>query len=216
MFGLCRRKIAKDYAILKTILSLCDFSGVWSRPYAAAGYHVIQVDLKLNTDVRFFMDIGPVHGILAAPPCTAFAVSGAQYWTQKDLDGRTLEGLSIVDACMRIIMVAKPRWWALENPVGRLRRWLGPPAFTFHPYHFGDPYTKKTLLWGTFTPPTPVTLGRDWSVEPEQVCKQGSWVQRLGGLRRTTPAGLANNERIKGLRSMTPPGFAQAFFEVNP
>jgi hypothetical protein len=188
------------------IISLCDWSGEWAKPYREAGYTVIQVDLKLGQDVRLFEYVDRVHGILAAPPCTAFAGSGAQYWPAKDEDGRTLEGLAIVDACMRIILTCRPKWWALENPVGRLRRWLGQPAFSFNPYEFGDPYTKKTLLWGNFIPPTPATLGENRSVEPVRESSQGSWLMKLGG----------SSERTKELRSITPAGFARAFFEVNP
>lgn len=183
------RQLALDVSS-RVILSLCDFTGNWAR----------LVDLKHGQDVRMLEFPGPVHGILAAPPCTAFAGSGAQYWGAKDADGRTLEGLGIVDACLRLVAVTNPVWWALENPVGRLRRWLGPPLYSFHPCHHGDPYTKKTLLWGRFNIParTPV--------EPQRVCSQGSWVQRLGG----------KSDRTKELRSATPMGFARAFMEANP
>lgn len=140
------------------------------------------------------------------PPCTAFAGSGAQYWPAKDKDGRTLEGLSIVDACLRAVAIYNPDWWVLENPVGRLRRWLGPPSLSFNPCDFGgwgdesDAYTKKTLLWGNFQHP------EKRPVEPVRACSQGSWVQKLGG----------KSERTKELRSMTPNGFARAFFAANP
>lgn len=190
----------------RIILSLCDFTGAWSQPYVDAGYNVIRVDLKHGQDVRLFAHPGEAWGILAAPPCTAFAGSGAQYWGAKDDDGRTLEALSIVDACMRIIAVSKPRWWALENPVGRLKEWLGPSAYSFNPCDFGDAYTKKTLLWGNFTPPMPLFVGEDRQVEPIRTSSQGSWLMNLGG----------SSERTKELRSVTPSGFARAFFEVNP
>lgn len=142
----------------------------------------------------------PIYGILLAPPCTEFSGSGAQYWPDKDADGRTLSALSIVDAGLRMVAIYNPVFWALENPVGRLRRWLGPPQFAFHPCDFGDPYTKKTLLWGRFNAP------RKSPVEPKRVCSQGSWLMKLGG----------KSERTKTLRSTTPLGFARAFFEANP
>jgi hypothetical protein len=194
--------------IMPTILSLCDYSGNWSQPYVDAGYNVVRVDIKRNGDVRLFEHQGQVHGILAAPPCTAFASSGAQYWTAKDADGRTLDGLSIVDACMRIILVCQPKWWALENPVGRLRRWIGPPALSFNPCDFAgwssnpecDRYTKKTLLWGSFTAPQKRPL------DPVRVCPQGSWIQKCSG----------QSEKAKIMRSITPEGFSRAFFEANP
>lgn len=185
----------------RIILDLCGGSGSWSAPYKDAGYDVRVIDPKADSgDVRLFEFPGPVHGILAAPPCTDFSGSGAQYWAEKNEDGRTLASLSVVDACLRIVTVCNPTWWALENPVGRLRRWLGPPAFSFNPCDFGDPYTKRTLLWGRFNPPTKTP------VPPVRACSQGSWIQKLGG----------KSERTKELRSITPPGFARAFFEANP
>lgn len=56
------------------ILSLCDYSGTWSKPYRDAGYDVIQIDLQRGgQDVRLLQREKDVHGILAAPPCTCFA-----------------------------------------------------------------------------------------------------------------------------------------------
>lgn len=179
----------------RTILSLCDYSGEWPRPYKEAGYNVIQVDIQFGQDVRLFEYIGDVYGILAAPPCTHLASSGARWWKQKGEEA-LIENLSIVDACLRIIAMHNPAFWALENPVGRLRRYLGTPTLIFDPYYYGDPYTKKTLLWGKFNIP------KKNKVEPVKVCEQGSWIQKLGG-----GSGLK--------RSITPAGFARAFFEAN-
>lgn len=196
------------FPLKKTILSLCDFSGNWPKFYkdAADEYDVICVDLKHGHDIRTFEFLDrPIYGILAAPPCTAFAVSGAQYWAAKDASGETLEALGLVDACLRAIAVYRPKFWALENPVGRLRRYLGPPTLMFDPCDYGgwgdekDAYTKKTLLWGTFQ------LPEKKPIEPIRVCSQGSWLQKLGG----------KSEKTKELRSMTPLGFARAFFEAN-
>jgi len=176
------------------VLSLCDYTGEWSRPYREAGYEVVQVDIKHGRDVRLLEFMGPVRGILAAPPCTEFAGSGARWWKAKG-EAALLEGLSIVDACLRIVTVHKPLWWVLENPVGRLNRFLGPPAMTFQPSDYGDPYTKRTLLWGRFNPPV------KRPVEPVE----GSKMHRLP----------PSPERA-ALRSITPPGFSKAFFEANP
>ena len=180
---------------MMTVLSLCDFTGAWSQPYRDAGYDVVQVDLKHGDDVRLHEYSYPVRGILAAPPCTEFASSGARWWEGKGEDA-LLEGLAIVDACMRIILVHRPQWWVLENPIGRLKRYLGPPRLVFDPCDYGDPYTKRTCLWGDFKAPVMTR-----QVEPVE----GSRMHLLP----PSPDRAA-------LRSITPAGFAAAFCEANP
>jgi hypothetical protein len=190
----------------RTILSLCDLTGNWSRPYAEAGYEVRRIDIQFGTDVRLHRKLDyPVHGILAAPPCTHFSKAGAHLWAGKG-EAALLDGLSIVDACLRAVAIYRPTWWALENPIGRLKDYLGPPHWRFDPCDFGDPWTKRTCLWGHFTPPVPIvspTATRAVKVE---------LVGRPGGRDRTTLLG----SRGRAERSATPHGFAQAFFEANP
>jgi len=180
---------------MRTILDLCAGTGAWSKPYKENGYFIVTIDKMQGNDVRLLKAINfPVHGILAAPPCTHLAGSGARWWEEKGEEA-LLESLSIVDACLRIIVTCKPKWWALENPVGRLTDYIGPPRMYFNPYEYGDPYTKKTALWGVFNIPEKIP------VEPIE----GSKMHRL-----------PPSEDRAILRSITPPGFAQAFFEANP
>ena len=209
----------------KTVLSLCDHSGSWSRPYRDAGYGVIQVDPQNKhgegpglflwrgtvADVlRSVKSLPSIHGVLAAPPCTDFSKAGAQYWKGKDSDGRTAVSIQIVRDVLRIIEVLAPKWWALENPPGRIRKCvpeLGAPSFSFEPWQLGDPWTKYTHIWGDFTPPLPLFLGADRSVRslgPHPGWKKGAG--RTPELRAVRQAAV----------SETPPGFANAFFEVNP
>jgi hypothetical protein len=183
------------------ILDLCGGTGSWSKPYKDAGYEIINVDTLYGRDVRTFEPPKNVHGVLAAPPCTEFAVSGARWWAEKPPE-LLEEAIDIVRACLNIINIASPKWWALENPVGRLPRMvpeLGKWKYIFQPYEYGDPWTKRTCLWGEFI------LPEKTPVEPIKYCAQGSWTQRLGG----------KSEKTKRLRSMTPPGFAKAFFKAN-
>ena len=198
---------------MKTILDLCSGTGAWSQPYADAGYDVVRVDLEPGSDARLwpspatqwrtevrlpgeFTDVRDldIHGVLAAPVCTVFAGSGAR-WPRSDAEIR--EGLALVDACIRIVYAVRPKWWALENPVGKLAKWLGDPAMRFQPCDYGDPYTKRTLLWGDFTAP------KTSPVEPTDGSKM--WAN-YGG----------KNDRTKAARSATPPGFAKAFYVANP
>lgn len=185
----------------KTILSLFDYSGNWSEPYTLNGYNVLRADIKLGIDIlELGVDDLPdeIYGILAAPPCTDFAGSGAQYWKAKDADGRTEASLKLIDKVLELVEIYDPVFWALENPVGRLQKLrpqIGDPWY-FQPCWFGDAYTKKTGLWGKFNKDLPRN-----EVEPDP----NSWIMKLGG----------KSERTKELRSMTPKGFAQAFYEAN-
>jgi len=188
----------------RKILDLCGGTGSWSRFYTEAGYNVINVTLP-EFDVREYLPPKRVHGILAAPPCTHFTRSGAQYWKAKDADGRTLEDIGIVIACLRIIAECKPRFWVLENPVGRLKHWLGPPKMCFDPCDYGDPYTKKTCLWGIFNRP------EENPVEAEFVISSNG--DRYSKIHWSTGG---KSDKTKELRSITPPGFAKAFMEANP
>ena len=180
---------------MMTVLSLCDYTGEWSKPYLAAGYDVVRVDLRNGDDVRLFEHRYPVRGVLAAPPCTDFAGSGARWWSAKG-DEVITQALAVVDACCRIILTHRPLWWVLENPVGRLRRWLGPPRMMFDPADYGDPYTKRTCLWGDFNEPL---------MTHRVEATEGSRMHLLP----------PSPERAM-LRSVTPSGFAAAFFEANP
>lgn len=177
------------------ILDLCGGTGSWSKPYKKSGYDVRIITLP--QDVRLVeLPKEKIHGILAAPPCTHFAGSGARWWKNKGT-AALLEGLSVADACIRIIQFTKPDWWALENPVGRLSRYIGKPIMTFNPCDYGDPYTKRTLLWGSFNPPLK---------KPVKPIEGSKLWAKYGG----------KSERTKEMRSITPQGFVQAFFKANP
>lgn len=175
----------------KIILDLCGGTGAWSKYYKKAGYDVRNITLPI--DVRLFEIIKNIYGVLAAPPCTQFAGSGARWWEDKGTEP-LLEGISIMDACCRIILMSSPVFWCLENPVGRLNRWIGDPVMYFNPCDYGDPYTKKTALWGRFNTP------KKNPIEPIE----GSKIHLYP----------PSEDRVM-LRSITPPGFAKAFFEAN-
>lgn len=203
----------RTYVDTKVILSLFDFSGHWPKYYKDNGYTVYCIDIKHGIDIlEFFASDIPhdsVYGILAAPPCTDFSGSGAQYWKIKDADGRTDVSLALVDRVLDLVDHFNPKFWALENPAGRLstlRSQLGKPWY-FQPHEVAgwcetrelqahERYTKKTGLWGKFNIPEKKDLGNDPS---------NNWIMKLGG----------KSERTKELRSMTPLGFARAFYESN-
>lgn len=205
----------------KIILDLCGGSGSWSEPYRKAGYRVHNITLPEH-DVRTWsvipigdreilafnpslenravntieIPLEKVHGILAAPPCTMFSLARAGAKTPRDF----AEGLECVRACLEIIWYCRARgslkWWAMENPVGYLRQFMGTPAFTFQAWQFGDNLKKPTDLWGYFNRPRRLPGSLLRPIYPRK--GSGAW---------------ANGSKSK--RAITPPHFAQAFFRAN-
>lgn len=81
--------------------------------------------------------------IIAFPPCTHLAVSGARHFKEKIADGRQQEG---IDFFMEFAN-AECEKIAIENPVGIMStRWRKPDQYV-EPWWFGDSVTKKTGLW---------------------------------------------------------------------
>jgi len=187
---------------MKNILSLFDYSGIWSQPYRNAGYKITQIDIKLGSNILDYnYTLNNVYGILAAPPCTDFSLAGSRYFKEKDADGRTAKSLELVYKTLEIIEYYQPHFWVVENPmsrIGKLVPQLGSIKYKFHPYHHGDPYQKTTWLWGKFNIPE-----RN-EVEPTE----GRIIYKVGG-----KDGIKKRQEF---RSNTPKGFAQDFFEANP
>lgn len=202
---------------MKTLLSLFDYTGNWAAPFARAGWNVILWDIKhvsdmfsTHTDVNdacadyfyehIFDNYGTVDAIIASVPCTDFAVSGARWFKEKDDNGDTAKSIELVWQTLRIIDLCMPDFWAIENPISRIHKLvpeIGRPQMYFNPCDFGDPYTKKTALYGDFNTDLIKT-----PVEPTE----GSKMHRLYG---------GKSEKTKAARSATPQGFAQAFYQAN-
>ena len=206
----------------KIILDLCGGSGAWSKDYEEAGYIVINVTSPfydvLETVIfanyiifrggnkeNLMVLIKDVHGILAAPVCTQFSLARTRAKTPRNLR----DGMKLVIACLNIIWECryehKLAFWCLENPMGILRQFLGKPVFTFNPCDFGDPYTKKTDLWGYFDIPkkNPVIL------DEGQIRKSKTNGRRLPSISEIT------SSKQSARRAITPAGFAKAFFKSN-
>ena len=205
----------------KIILDLCGGTGAWSQKYKEARYTVINVTLPdydiLKTDIRpqyrdmilkgkrgLIVDFDNIYGILAAPICTMFSLARTTAKTPRDLR----LGMKLVIACLNIIWECrydhKLAFWCLENPTGILRQFLGQPIFTFDPCDFGDPYTKKTDLWGYFNIPKKKPVDPVF-VTDSKGKKRYSQIHFSAG----------SSQKSKMLRSITPQGFAKAFFEAN-
>ncbi|WP_320961778.1 hypothetical protein [Hungatella effluvii] len=195
----------------KIILDLCGGTGAWSRPYKDAGYDVRLITLP-DSDVRIYQPPDHVYGILAAPPCTEFSLAkGGQ---QRDF----ASGVEVMAACLRIIWQCRCReklaFWALENPVGFMRQFLGRPHYTFEQWQFGDLGIKPTDIWGYFKEPVPLVRERPGLLSI--MYKDGHRHGR-GMANPTCPpeyAGMGLDRAA--LRAITPPGWAKAFYQANP
>lgn len=202
----------------RVILDLCGGSGSWSRYYKKAGYDVRLVTLPAY-DVLTYEPPSGVWGILAAPPCTEFSVLNC---VAAPRHRNPQEGLKVVNACLSIIKKCDPVWWALENPVGYLREYLGEGTLTFQPWEYGDPWTKRTELWGKFN--IPKKLYKKWEDVPNKLplytrpgrSKPNFAYLHKSALSQIPQLSWANPKTDADFRAITPPGFAKAFFEANP
>jgi hypothetical protein len=193
----------------KVILSLFDYTGNWSKPYADNWYSVVQIDIQHGDNIMTwdYKKFSSVYGILAAVPCTDFAISGARHFAQKDADGTTQRSIEVVYKTLEIINYFNPTFWVVENPMSRIHKCvpeLGEVKYKFNPCDFAgytnsesDRYNKTTWLWGKFNAPVKKRI------EPLTAeCPQ--W-RKYGG----------KSLKTKNARSATPLGFAQAFYEAN-
>lgn len=195
----------------KIILDLCGGTGAWSRPYKEAGYDVRVITLP-NHDISSYHPPEGVYGVLAAPPCTMFSMARTVAKSPRDMAG----AMVVVEHCLRIIKECQQdgqrlKFWALENPKARLRWFLGIPPLTFQPFEFGDPYSKKTDVWGNFN----TELKRN----PVQIDETQRKQSHLNSRELPPiPEGYKRDSNMTTraiARSITPPGFALAFFKAN-
>ena len=108
--------------------------------------------------------------ILAFPPCTHLAASGAKWFAAKRADGRQQNA---IDFFMRFANSDCPRI-AIENPVGIMSTVWKKPDQIIQPWQFGHGETKKTCLWLKGLPPlipTEIVEGREqriWKMPPSE------------------------------------------------
>jgi len=202
----------------KLILDLCGGTGSWSKPYLDAGYNVKPITLPEN-DVITYIPPQNVYGILAAPPCTMFSIARNRYDKDPNVKPRDfIEGMNVVNACMRIIFQCQTtlKFWALENPIGLISRWLGKYQYRFEPWWFDgmENWSKRTALWGKFNIPQRTYF--DYAQRPDAYDVYISAKKRYLLCKSKIPSisditrGGESEKRAK-----TPSGFAKAFFEVN-
>jgi hypothetical protein len=157
------------------ILIACEYSGRVRDAFIRAGHEAVSCDI-LPTEKPGPHHQGSVLDILddgwdmmiAFPPCTHLASSGARWFAEKRADGRQQEG---VDFFMRMINAPIERI-AVENPIGIMSRTYRKPDQIIQPWQYGHGETKATCLWLKNLPllqPTCVVAGREprmWKLPP--------------------------------------------------
>lgn len=96
--------------------------------------------------------------MIAHPPCTHLAVSGARHFHRKQQE--QAEALDFV----RLLMAAPIDRWCIENPVSIISTAIAPPTQLIQPWQFGHGETKSTCLWLKNLPmlrPTQIVDGRE-------------------------------------------------------
>jgi hypothetical protein len=121
-----------------------------------------------------------------------------------------------VESCLHVIYYcqknARLKFWALENPVGHLMRFIGRPSWKFYQWQFGGYHVKPTALWGWFETPTP-TVRKKPKVNHKEI--DARWANPeipdyIKAQLKTT------RDRRAAVRAITPEGFARAFYKANP
>ena len=200
----------------KIILDLAGGTGSWSKPYLDAGYDVRLVTLPDN-DVRTYVHPDNIYGVLAAPPCTEFSVLNCIAEARKR---NPKEGLIVVNACLKIIKSCQPVFYAIENPVGFLKNYLGKPNFIFQPWEFGDAWTKRTALWGRFNKPIKTYVNWDEVPKLDLYTRPGRGKTNFAYLHKSAIKDIPQLSDYEpktdaDFRAITPPGFAKVFFLAN-
>lgn len=147
------------------VLVACEFSGVVRDAFIKKGHFALSCDLlpsespgpHYQGDVREVLVAADWDLLIAHPPCTHLAVSGARWF--KDKKNEQEEALEFV----RMLMYCDIPKICIENPVSIISSRIRKPDQYIQPWQFGHGETKKTGLWLKNLPllqPTNIVEGR--------------------------------------------------------
>lgn len=149
------------------VLVACEFSGTVRDAFSRAGHYAVSCDLLPSETVgeHYQYDVRKVlHNgwdlMIAHPPCTDLAVSGARHFAAKRADGRQQAALDFV----RALMDAPIPRICIENPISIISSQIRKPDQIIQPWQFGHGETKATCLWLKGLPklqPTNIVDGRE-------------------------------------------------------
>lgn len=150
------------------VIIACEFSGIVRDAFHSRGHNAVSCDVlpseapgpHIQDDIRN-LDLARYDLMIAHPPCTHLAVSGARWFAEKQEE--QAEALEFVHW---LLNAPVPRI-ALENPVSIISSRIRKPDQIVHPWMFGEGETKATCWWLKGLPllePTDVVDGRDGRV----------------------------------------------------
>ena len=154
------------------VLVACEFSGTVRDAFTKLGHDAWSCDLEPSEtpgnhyqgDVLAILNDG-WDLMIAHPPCTHLAVSGARHFAKKIADGRQQEG---IDFFMSLANSNIPRY-AIENPIGIMSTKYRKPDQIINPWEYGHRVTKATCLWlknlPKLTPTNIVDKGEVWTAK---------------------------------------------------
>ena len=185
------------------VLVACEYSGAVRDAFRRRGHDAVSCDL-LPTDAPGPHHVGPVQDIIgdgwdllvAFPPCTDLAASGARWFPAKRADGRQARALDFV----RLLLEAPIPRVAVENPVGVISSAIRKPDQIIQPYEHGHEATKTTCLWLRGLP----------LLVPTRVVGKGSRHVTKSGRSLPTWYNLPPSADRWKVRSQTFPGIAEA------
>lgn len=190
------------------VLIACEESQAVTKEFRELGIEAYSCDIEpcsggrpewhIQGDVTFVLD-QDWDMIIAFPPCTHLAVSGAAWFEQKRKDGRQQRGIDF----FMLFANSKCRKIAIENPVGIISTLWRKPDQIIQPYEYGDPYSKKTCLWLKNLP----------LLMPTDIVGKGERTKYASG--KTVPKWYADAYHLPpkeraAVRSKTFPGIARA------
>jgi len=152
-----------EYRVLDLFCGLGGFSQAFE---ASDRWAVTTVDIDPEFDPDIEADVfelrpsdfdGAFDIVLASPPCTQFSIAASRFYRFADGEPQTdaaADALALVHHTVGVIHGLAPRYWLLENPVGKLRQVWQPPDATLTQCQYGRAIRKPTDLWGVLPPAT--------------------------------------------------------------
>ena len=191
------------------ILIACEFSGTVRDAFIRGGHSAMSCDLEPTESVgpHYQGDVMDIINngwdmMIAFPPCTHLAVSGAKHFAKKRADGRQQQG---IDFFLKMINANIPKI-AVENPIGIMSSIYRKPNQIIQPWEHGHKTTKATCLWLKNLP----------LIKPTDVVDKGEYVTFPSGKRMskwyfdTSKNSAKNREKM---RNKTFQGIADAMVQ---